>query len=238
MYKGKGATGNPSDPSENNNINLYYFNKSTDVRRALSTGQYANLTIFYDSLEQKFSQIEYRLKGEVNDSTLGGDDKNDDEALPVPKELDQYISRLYTRISDHGTVGIGSDGLEASGMDQVDQAKSISRYNALFSQSLSIQVPCNTNLKVGDIINVVFPDLNRGQSKQIDDSMSGNYLISRLNHHMQPNASFSSLNLIRDSYGYASAYPTDISQSTGQLIEEDNERYGNTFPPGSFNITK
>ena len=238
VYKGKGATGNPSDPSENTNINLYYFNKSTDVRRALSTGQYANLTIFYDSLEQKFSQIEYRLKGEVNDSTLGGDDKNDDEALPVPKELDQYISRLYTRISDHGTVGIGSDGLEASGMDQVDQAKSISRYNALFSQSLSIQVPCNTNLKVGDIINVVFPDLNRGQSKQIDDSMSGNYLISRLNHHMQPNASFSSLNLIRDSYGYASAYPTDISQSTGQLIEADNERYGNTFPPGSFNITK
>ena len=237
-YRGQGATGNPNNIDENTNINYFYVDGSTDLRKALYTGQYANLTIFYDSLEQKFSQIEYKLKDQVNESTLGGDDENDEGALPVPKELDQYISRLYTRISDHGTVGIGSDGLEASGMDQVDQAKSISRYNALFSQSLNIQVPCNTNLKVGDVINIVFPEINQGQSKEIDKSMSGNYLISRLNHHMQPNASFSSLNLIRDSYGYASAYPTDISQSTGQLIEADNERYGNTFPPGSFNITK
>ena len=101
-----------------------------------------------------------------------------------------------------------------------------------------ILLKLSPKLDVIALANVVFPDLNRGQSKQIDDSMSGNYLISRLNHHMQPNASFSSLNLIRDSYGYASAHPTDISQSTGQLIEADNERYGNTFPPGSFNITK
>ncbi len=221
VYRGKGSTGNPSDLSENTSINLYYFNKSTDVRRALSTGQYANLTIFYDSLEQKFSQIEYRLKGEVDESTLGGRDENDDGALPVPKELDQYISRLYTRVSDHGTLGVGDDGLEASGMDQIDQAKSISRYNALFSQSLSIQVPCNTNLKVGDIINVIFPELERGQSKKIDESMSGNYLISRLNHHMQPNASFSSLNLVRDSYGYESAYPVDTLQS-GSGLEENS----------------
>jgi len=209
-YRGQGATGNPNNIDENTNINYFYVDGSTDLRKALYTGQYANLTIFYDSLEQKFSQIEYKLKDQVNESTLGGDDENDEGALPVPKELDQYISRLYTRISDHGTVGIGSDGLEASGMDQVDQAKSISRYNALFSQSLNIQVPCNTNLKVGDVINIVFPEINQGQSKEIDKSMSGNYLISRLNHHMQPNASFSSLNLIRDSYGYASAYPTDI----------------------------
>ena len=34
-------------------------------------------------------------------------------------------------------------------------------------------------------------------------SASGNYLIVRLNHHIQTNASFSSLNLVRDSYGYA-----------------------------------
>lgn len=237
-YRGQGATGNPNNIDENTNINYFYIDGSTDLRKALSTGQYASLTIFYDSLEQKFSQIEYKLKDQVNESTLGGDDENDEGALPVPKELDQYISRLYTRISDHGTVGIGSDGLEASGMDQVDQAKAISRYNALFSQSLNIQVPCNTNLKVGDVINIVFPEINQGQSKEIDKSMSGNYLISRLNHHIQPNASFSSLNLIRDSYGYASAYPIDQSQSTSQLIEADNTKYGNSFPPGSFNITK
>ena len=100
-----------------------------------------------------------------------------------------------------------------------------------------------TNLKIGDIINVTFPELSGGRSKKIDQSMSGNYLIARLNHHMQPNASFSSLNLIRDSYGYSEAYPVDTLNS-GDIVEEvseteeqvqaDNEQYGNTFPSGSF----
>ena len=133
---------------------------------------------------------------------------------------------------------------DRSGRDPVDQAKAISRYNALFSQSLNIQVPCNTNLKIGDVIHVEFPEIKGGASKDIDRSMSGNYLISRLNHHMQPNASFSSLNLIRDSYGYATAYPVDTLQSgdvvepeltgTAAQVQADNEQYGNTFPAGSF----
>ena len=222
-YKGHGATINPYDTSENVSINYFHYNKSVDVRKALSVGQYSNLTIFYDSLEQKFSRIEYKLEGEVtDDGQLGGDDENDDKKIPVPKDLDQYNSRLYSRVSDHGAVGIGSLGLGASGRDPIDQAKAISRYNALFSQSLNIQVPCNTNLKIGDIINVTFPELSGGRSKKIDQSMSGNYLISRINHHMQPNASFSSLNLIRDSYGYSEAYPVGVLQS-GTSGEDDTE---------------
>ena len=244
VHKGQGATGNPYNTSENININYFYYNKSVDVRKALTVGQYSNLTIFYDSLNQKFSRIEYKLEGEVTDNgQLGGGEDDDDKKIPVPKDLDQYVSRLYSRVSDHGAVGIGSLGLGASGRDPVDQAKAISRYNALFSQSLNIQVPCNTNLKIGDIINVTFPELSGGRSKKIDQSMSGNYLIARLNHHMQPNASFSSLNLIRDSYGYSEAYPVDTLNSgdiveavseTEKQVQADNEQYGNTFPPGSF----
>ena len=243
VYRGQGATGNPYDTSENISINYFHYSKSTDVRQALSVGQYSNLTIFYDSLNQTFSRVEYKLEGEVTDGgQLGGDDENDEKKIPVPKDLDQYVSRLYSRVSDHGALGVGELGLEASGSDPVDQAKAISRYNALFSQSLNIQVPCNTNLKIGDIINVTFPELTAGRSKKIDSSMSGNYLISRLNHHMQPNASFSSLNLIRDSYGYSTAYPVDTLQSgdtideSGTVAEEvqiDNGRYG-TNTRGSF----
>ena len=128
---------------------------------------------------------------------------------------------------------MGKLGLEATGRDPVDQAKSIARYNALFSQSLNIQVPCNTNLKVGDIIHLEFPRIRGGKSENIDPSMSGNYLISRLNHHMQTNASFSSLNLIRDAYGFSSAYPVDALQSSDDEIEPfpvklENGRYTST----------
>ena len=228
VYRGKGSVGNPYDLSENTNINFYYLSKSTDIRKALTVGQYGSLTIFYDSLNQTFSQIEYRLEKEI-DSKLGSD-----EDLSTPKvqgkKLHEYNSRLYSIISDHGALGVGEKGLEASGRDPVDQAKSISRYNALFSQSLNIQVPCNTNLKVGDIINVTFPELIMGQSKKDDQSMSGNYLISRLNHHIQPNASFSSLNLIRDSHGASSAYPVDTLQR-GSIVDE----YGSQVIPPNYN---
>ena len=226
FYRGQGGAESSDKLSENLNMIFFHLNKSTDVRKALSTGQYGSLTIFYNSLTQKFSQIEYRLEKEVEDSKLGSE-----EDLSTPKGLDQYNSRLYSIVSDHGTLGVGEKGLEDSGRDPVDHAKAISRYNALFSQSLNIQVPCNTNLKVGDIINLTFPELSGGKSKKIDQSMSGNYLISRLNHHIQPNASFSSLNLIRDSYGYASAYPVDTLQSGGDQEDGKSGSNNNTAIP-------
>ena len=84
-----------------------------------------------------------------------------------------------------------------------------------------------------------------GESRDPDSSMSGNYLISRLNHHIQPNANYTSLNLIRDAYGNSTAYPVDTLQSSSQsglstqeLVDIDNSKYGNSYPEGSFNITK
>jgi hypothetical protein len=125
------------------------------------------------------------------------------------------------KMSDHGTLGIGTDGFQTSGIDEADQAKSISRYNALFSQSVDIQVPCNTTLKVGDLINCVFPELKDGQSSEKDAKASGNYLIVRLNHHFQTNSSYTSLNLVRDSYGYAKV---GSSQNQKKAYESNREK--------------
>ena len=80
--------------------------------------------------------------------------------------------------------------------------------------------------------------MDQGRSSELDQSASGNYLVARLNHHIQPNASFSSLNLVRDSYGYSKIKPSYDGLSTQELVDIDNSRYGNTVPSGSFNITK
>ena len=152
---------------------------------------------------------------------MGNDDSDE---LPVPDDLRDLTSRLFVRVSDHGTLGIGTDGFETSGIDEAYQAKSASRYNALFSQSIDIQVPCNTNLKVGDIINCIFPELRDGKSVQLDNQSSGNYLIARLNHHLQGNASFTSLNLIRDSYGYSQIKPSSNASPTQTKTYENNRK--------------
>ena len=250
VYQGHGAISSLYKLEENFKINFFHIDRGSDIRKALAVGQYANKTIFFDSLTHVCSQYDYKLEDEVQ-NILGEEYEVDGTKLPAPDGLRSLPTRLFVRVSDHGTVGIGSDGFETSGIDEAYAAKSFSRYNALFSQSLNIQVSLNTNLKVGDIINCVFPELSGGQSLNLDEAASGNYLIVRVNHHIQPNASFSSLNLIRDSYGYKKI-STDYGEpaveggytiskknlkTTGQLVRADTAQYGNTFPAGSFNIT-
>ncbi len=223
IHQGKGSVGNVYKAEENFKINHVHVNRGTDIRKALTVGQYANTTVFFDSLSQVVSVYDYKLLGDDGlENQLGGDDEKEESS----NELKMLNSRLFVRVSDHGTLGIGTDGFQTSGIDQAYQAKSASRYNQLFSQSVDIQIPLNTNIKVGDMINCIFPELNSftGQSKDNDASASGNYLVARLNHHIQPNASFSSLNLVRDSYGYLKITPSNNQSAETEPTYESNRK--------------
>ena len=84
-------------------------------------------------------------------------------------------------------------------------AKAFSRYTLLFQQSLNITVPCNINLRAGDIIKVQVPESgpNDNENKNLDQELSGFYLIRSLRHHFEisEGSNVTSLNLIRDSFG-------------------------------------
>ena len=223
IHQGKGAVGNLYKAEENFKINHVHVNRGTDIRKALTVGQYANTTVFFDSLSHVVSVYDYKLLGDDGlENQLGSDDEKETSS----NELKMLNSRLFVRVSDHGTLGIGTDGFQTSGIDQAYQAKSASRYNQLFSQSVDIQIPLNTNIKVGDLINCVFPTLDTytGQSKDKDGSASGNYLVTRLNHHIQPNASFSSLNLVRDSYGDYKINPSNNQTTQVEPTYESNRK--------------
>ena len=168
----------------------FNYERNMDLRKSLRVGMYRNHTIFYDALLNKFTKYDYKLS-EVNDSL-----NQNRDALEAQYELyGQGSSRLLTRISDHGTLESGLSD-EDSGLEPTDMAKSFSRYNLLFTQALNILVPCNIDLKVGDIIACKFPERN------IDNqSMSGRYLIRELRHHFVMNQNVTSLKLMRDSYG-------------------------------------
>ena len=177
----------------------YIVEKNTDVRKALITGMYVNQTQYYNVLTHEMSFYTYNLADEIKDNKLGGQDK-----IPNVPETDGLISRNMFRISDHGATGQGEDGLEPSGganAERTDIAKSLARYNLLFTQSLNISIPMNVNMKVGDIIRCSFPRLNAGDAKGQDQNLSGKYLIRALRHHIEANNNVTYLKLIRDSYG-------------------------------------
>jgi hypothetical protein len=171
----------------------YNIEKSIDLMKSLRIGMYSNKTYFYDIYTNTLTDYVYNLKDEVNNK-LGNKD------LTVPKQFESSISRYMVRVSDKGV--LSKEGIaEDSGRDNADMAKSFSRYNLLFTQSLNMVVPCNITLKVGDIIYAEFPQIDRSDKKGVDEEISGNYLIKELRHHFEGGQMVTSLNLIRDSYG-------------------------------------
>lgn len=172
----------------------YTFNKNIDLLKSLRVGMYANKTYFLDFYDHTLKEYKYTLKNEIG-KKLGSD-----STIPVSDQFSDSISRIMLRISDSG-VSANSVVNEDSGRDVADMAKSFSRYNILFSQSLNIVVPCNIKLKAGDIIFAGFPKLTRSDKKEFDEQQSGYYLIKELRHHFEGGTCITSLRLLRDSYG-------------------------------------
>jgi len=181
----------------NNNFKIlnYNYEKNIDLMKSLRVGMYVNKTYFYNMYTQELDIYKYRLKDELGDKTLGGN-----ESIAISEQFGDSITRILVRASDHGI--LDSKGTFAqSGRDNADMAKSFSRYNLLFTQALNMNVPCNINLKAGDIIYAQFPQMESAQTGEVDKEQSGNYLIKELRHHFSPNEMLTSLRLVRDSYG-------------------------------------
>lgn len=174
----------------------YTFNKNIDLMKALRVGMYANKTYFYDLFNNRLDVFSYTLKNEIEDANKLGSDGD----IPVSTEFGDRISRIMFRVSDSGVFAENQVNT-TSGRDNADMAKSFSRYNLLFSQSLQMMVPCNITLKAGDIIYAEFPKINQSENKDIDQQQSGNYLIKELRHHFEGTQMVTSLRLVRDSYG-------------------------------------
>jgi hypothetical protein len=62
-------------------------------------------------------------------------------------------------------------------------------------------VPSNTNLHAGDLIECEFPKIASGKAKEFDQEQSGLYMIKELCHHFDTNGSYTSMTLIRDTFG-------------------------------------
>ena len=184
-----------------NNVTIarYNLSKNIDLRSALTVGMYNNQFYYYDTRKNILSLYNYKLKEEIKDATKLGNE----ESITVNSDFASKPTRTMFRTSDHGVLdpsGSLTESQSDSGGDAM-MAKSISRINLLFTQALNILVPLNVNLKVGDFIYCEFPLVEAGKSSEIDDQISGNYVIREVHHHFRQNHNTSSLKLMRDSYG-------------------------------------
>ena len=167
--------------------------KDQDITKALKNGTYVNRNVFFNPQTFEHSEIVFSVDKDGVKKTLGGD-------LPVkPEEVKGFTK------TNHHILDIGS--FEAQNQNPNNdprewQATSQMRYNLLHSIVMNIQIPCNTELRAGDVIEI---DIESQQEDKVDspsdEQQGGKYLILHLCHHFDTLRSYTSLTLVRDSYG-------------------------------------
>jgi len=196
---------NQSSVSRNNDFNILRvsIDKNQNLIKNLKTGTYSFVRVSFNPLTFSFTQdtFNYGVKNTGKDkkiANLGGDLELPKVSDESDKTLDQIPTRFISQIVDVGaSSGIST---ETNYAPEKYQGQNIMRYNLLMTQSVSILVPCNTDLRAGDIITCEFPKISREDKNEIDRQTSGKYMIKELCHHFEPNRSFTSMTLVRDTF--------------------------------------
>ena len=194
-YIYSGALRDNSDNSDNDFkiVLAPTVKKDQDITQALKNGTYVNRNVFFNPQTFEHSEIVFSVNKDGVKKTLGGD-------LPIKPEEVKGFTKTNHHILDIGS--FEAQNLTPNNDPREWQATSQMRYNLLHSIVIKIQIPCNTELRAGDIIEI---ELESQQEDKVesptDEQQSGKFLILHLCHHFDTLRSFTSLTLVRDSYG-------------------------------------
>jgi len=174
-------------------ISTFSVNKNQNLINALKSGVYTNRTVFFNPKTFKEEEVSFNLG--TLEKSLG---KNE-----VPKPVNRGYTRTLYSVKDVGALSPKVEEENLSGQPETWQGKVQMRYNLLFNQMVKIQVPCNPNLKAGDVIKCYFETVTTNEKIQgsSDPVQSGKYLILDLCHHYDTQRSYTAMTLVRDAYG-------------------------------------
>ena len=172
------------------------LDSSNDIGMNCRMGMYANKTIFVDIETGTTKTVDFKI------SELGLS-----KPPKLPSKLEDVPTRLMLRILDKGALqkGAKKEDVEKENELAIYQNKSYATTNLLFSQTLSISIPFNPDLRAGEMIQVELPVSKGDKETQTtgrpdDNDISGKYLISELKHTIDglTASTGTELKLIRD----------------------------------------
>lgn len=189
-----------SQPNQDNRYKILSasFDTNTDILENLRLGMFSNVNYFWNAFDQTTQCYQYNL----NDSYGTNIKTLESTASPysVPLGLEQSPSRIMFSILDTGSIektGFLENQEQYIQNQPKYQAQAVVRYNLIFSQTVTITIPINTTLRIGNVIKCKF--LQTGGDGE-DKLRSGNYLIAEISHQFTDNTAYTGLKLIRDSY--------------------------------------
>ena len=195
----------------------YTINKDIDLQNNLMSGTYSNRSIFFDFYACDYQIRDFSVDGDL--STPGSGTSKDklvsagvDPIDSVADEFRKPISRYMNHILDVGTLPSGKNQEEQLKTWKDDPYKptydvantmvqSIMRYNQLYSIQINIMIPGDFSLRAGDLVYCDFPELTTELSAEVNDQSGGIYMIASLCHRLTSRDTYTSLTLVRDSFG-------------------------------------
>ena len=162
--------------------------RDEDQLKALRNGLYNVRIITKNSLTGEYKE---EIKNLLSDTNLG-----EKQEKPVTNEvyLKSYTFHISPGQDDPGV----SDTILNNPANYVPQSNM--RYSLLHSQIVQIQVPCNVQLRAGQVIKLYLENITQSnKNEQVYNNLrSGYYMIRDLCHSFTTTNSYTSLTLLRD----------------------------------------
>lgn len=189
----------------------YRIKSDIDLHEKLSLGTYNNRTIYFNPIAFNYEVLDYSINEQTGKITTAGKG-NEESGKLVAKEFTNSPTRLMSVVLDVGYNPPGSNQqqqLEYWNNNKQENnfdapktmTQSIMRYNQLFTIQTEVTIAGDFSIKAGDIVNCTFPVNNSNEGDEINTKTSGKYLVAHVCHRITPRETFTTLSLIRDSYG-------------------------------------
>ena len=162
--------------------------RDEDQLKALRNGLYNVRIITKNSLTGEYKE---EIKNLLSDTNLG---EKQEKVVDDKDYLKTYSFHISPGQDDPGV----SDTILNNPANYVPQSNM--RYSLLHSQIVQIQVPCNVQLKAGQVIKLYLENITQSnKNEQVYNNLrSGYYMIRDLCHSFTTVNSYTSLTLLRD----------------------------------------
>lgn len=193
----------------------YSIDADIDLQQNMALGVYNNRTLAFNPAN--FNYIDQRFDISEQSSRIDTAGKRDLETGNlVDRDFTQTPTRLMTSVIDVGfnQPGTGDDMIKnykqnknITPNDEVrdNLVQHVMRYNQLFTIQTKITIPGDFSIRAGDMIDVTYDQLRAQDGKAaINTKTSGKYLVAHVCHSLSRSETFTSLTLVRDSYGVQS----------------------------------
>tara|TARA_B100000902_G_scaffold8135_1_gene10280 strand:+ start:166 stop:1509 length:1344 start_codon:yes stop_codon:yes gene_type:complete len=185
----------------------YKLDNRVNVQEKLKLGAYDSKIILFDPFDCYYQVVTDKAEDKDTEQSAGKELpvlNNEFERVNQPQK---NSTRTTYCLVDRGSLPTGDtseqiDGAEAQNFEYLNITnQAIRRYNQFYSSKVTITLPGDFSLHVGNAIFVDAPGLSAEKDGGTDQEAGGIYIIADLCHYLTTEVTYTKLNLVRDTVG-------------------------------------